>query len=245
MPIGNVRQAWGRAGEVDVGEVARLQALHGYEVLDAPADDELSAVVRAAAVVAGVPTATLNLIDENRQCQLTTVGFDGGDSARDDSMCAVVFADGRSTHVPDARLDARFAANPWVTGRLAGVRFYASVPLVTTEGHALGSLCVFHTEPHTLTGTQMAALEDLASVVMALFERRRQARRNAELADDARRAHELAATYARELEARQELMDAVLQPRRAVDRTLPKPGYAVPARTPSGSHCAGTPAGHV
>ncbi|MEH0826123.1 MULTISPECIES: hypothetical protein [unclassified Micromonospora] len=100
-----------------MGEAARLQALHGYEVLDAPADDELSAVVRAAAVVAGAPTATLNLIDENRQCQLTTVGFDGGDSARDDSMCAVVFASGRSTHVPDARLDARFAANPWVTSR--------------------------------------------------------------------------------------------------------------------------------
>ena len=194
-----------------MGEAARLQALHDYGVLDAPADDELSAVVRAAAVVAGVPTATLNLIDENRQCQLTTIGFDGGDSAREESMCALVFASGRSTHVSDARLDARFAANPWVTGRLASVRFYASVPLVTPDGYPLGSLCVFDTEPKTLSGTQMAALEDLAAVVLALFERRRQARRNAELADDARRAHELAASYARDLEARQELMDAVHQ----------------------------------
>jgi signal transduction histidine kinase len=32
----------------------------------APAGDELEAVVRVAATVAGVPTATLNLIDENR-----------------------------------------------------------------------------------------------------------------------------------------------------------------------------------
>ena len=101
-------------------------------------------------------------------------------------MCAVVFASGQSTYVPDARLDARFAANPWVTGRLANVRFYASVPLVSTDGHALGSLCVFDSEPQTLTGTQIAALEDLAGVVLALFERRRQARRNAELAAEAR-----------------------------------------------------------
>lgn len=31
-----------------MGEAARLQVWHGYGVLDAPADDELSAVVRAA-----------------------------------------------------------------------------------------------------------------------------------------------------------------------------------------------------
>jgi len=41
-----------RVEEVGAGEAARLQALHGYGVLDAPADDELTAVVRAAAVVA-------------------------------------------------------------------------------------------------------------------------------------------------------------------------------------------------
>ena len=59
-------------------EQERLAALHEYRLLDAPADDELEAVVRVAAMVAGVPTATLNLIDENRQCQLTTTGFEGG-----------------------------------------------------------------------------------------------------------------------------------------------------------------------
>ncbi|MGX6607112.1 hypothetical protein ACWKSP_34060 [Micromonosporaceae bacterium Da 78-11] len=65
-----------------MSEVARLQALHEYGVLDAPADDELSAVVRAAAAVAGVATATLNLIDENRQCQLTRSAGDEPRSPR-------------------------------------------------------------------------------------------------------------------------------------------------------------------
>jgi signal transduction histidine kinase len=41
----------------------RLAALHEYCLLDAPAGDELEAVVRVAATVAGVPTATLNLIE--------------------------------------------------------------------------------------------------------------------------------------------------------------------------------------
>jgi signal transduction histidine kinase len=150
-------------------------------MLDQPADDELEAVVRVAAAVAGVPTATLNLIDENRQCQLTTTGFDGGDSARSDSMCAVHFLHGDFVWVRDARADPRFAANPWVTGLLADVRFYASAPLVTPQGHALGSLCVFDAEPRDLTPAQIDRLEDLAQVVLALFERRRQARVNGEL----------------------------------------------------------------
>ena len=162
-------------------EQQRLAALHEYSLLDAPADDELEAVVRVAAMVAGVPTATLNLIDENRQCQLTTTGFEGGDSTRRDSMCAIRFEAGEFVHVPDAGQDPTYQHNPWVTGSLAKVRFYASAPLVTPQGYALGTLCVFDAEPGELDEDQIARLKDLAKVILALFERRRQARINAEL----------------------------------------------------------------
>ncbi|AGZ43068.1 sensor histidine kinase [Actinoplanes friuliensis] len=178
-------------------EQQRLAALHEYRMLDAPADDELEAVVRVAAMVAGVPTATLNLIDEHRQCQLTSTGFEGGISPRSDSMCAVRFRQGEFVWVRDASTDPVYRANPWVTGVLADVRFYASAPLVTPQGHALGTLCVFDSEPRDLTGEQIARLEDLAQVILALFERRRQARINGELAAEA--------------EARQQFTDAVLE----------------------------------
>jgi hypothetical protein len=46
--------------QVSAHEQRRLGARHEYRLLDAPADDELAAV-------AGVPTATLPLIDGNRQ----------------------------------------------------------------------------------------------------------------------------------------------------------------------------------
>ncbi|GIM93338.1 sensor histidine kinase [Paractinoplanes toevensis] len=163
-------------------EQERLAALHEYRLLDLPAGDELEAVVRVAAMVAGVPHATLNLIDENRQCQLTSFGFEGSISARSDSMCAVHFEKGDLVVRRDAAEDPIFRINPWVTGELGRVRFYASVPLVTPQGYALGSLCVFDTEPGDLTDEQAARLKDLATVILALFERRRQARVNGELA---------------------------------------------------------------
>ena len=172
---------------LDVAERGRLAALHEYCVLDEPADDELSAVVRVAAMVAGVPTATLNLIDENRQCQLTTVGFDGGDTARGDSMCDVKFRQGRIVHVPDASRDPVYENNPWVTGRLAHVRFYVSAPLITPEGYALGTLCVFDDQVRTLTAEQLSRIGDLADVLVGLFERRRQGRLNARLALESER----------------------------------------------------------
>ncbi|MCA2211763.1 PAS domain S-box protein [Jidongwangia harbinensis] len=182
-------------------EQQRLAALHEYRLLDAPADDELEAAVRVAALVAGVPTATLNLIDEHRQCQLTTVGFDGADSARTDSMCAIRFETGEFVHVPDASADPTYGANPWVTGILANVRFYASAPLVTPQGHALGTLCVFDTEVRELTGERIERLKDLAAMILALFERRRQARRNAELAAEAERREQAADEAAARLQA--------------------------------------------
>ncbi len=173
--------------QIELDEERRLAVLHEYCLLDAPADDELTTVVRVAALVAGVPTATLNLIDESRQCQLTTYGFEGGNSARSDSMCAIQFRAGRFVHVSDAREHPLYRGNPWVTGRLASVRFYASAPLITPEGYALGTLCVFDDCVKELTDDQAGRLIDLADVLVALFERRRQARLNERLAEAAER----------------------------------------------------------
>jgi diguanylate cyclase (GGDEF)-like protein len=178
------------------GEHLRLAALHDYRLVDEPADSALEAVVRVAALLAGVPTATANILDQHRQCQLTTTGFTGGDSPRAESMCAVRLLDGETVYVPDASRDPVYRHNPWVTGVRGDVRFYASAPLITADGHVLGTLCVFDEVPRELSGEQIAGLEDLAEVVIALFERRRQARLHAELAAAA--------------EARQRFTDTVL-----------------------------------
>ena len=157
-------------------ERARLAALHEYELLDEPADDELDAVVRLAASVAGVPRATLNLIDANRLCQLTTTGFQGTDMPRDQSLCNVHFLAGETMQIPDASRHPSYAENPLVDGRLGQVRFYASTSLTTPSGSVLGTLCVFDDTAKTLTEVQMARLTDLGEVVVGLFERRRQSR---------------------------------------------------------------------
>ncbi|WP_380161831.1 ATP-binding protein [Kineococcus sp. R86509] len=196
--------------EVDRLEVVRLAALHGYDLLDTPADPALDAVVRLAAAIAGVTTATINLIDAHRQCQLSAVGFAGGPSERSESLCARNLGHPEVVHVPDARRDPRYRDSAWVDGRFADVVFYASLPLVTAEGHHLGSLCVFDAVRRELTPDQLARLRDLADVVMALLDGHRRHREQQRLVAEVEEQRELAELTLTELEAREEFTRALL-----------------------------------
>ena len=74
---------------------------------------------------------------------MAAYGFEAGVCAREDSMCAISIVEPETVVVRDATLDARFARNPFVTGEIDDVRFYASAHLRDRDGHVLGSLCVF------------------------------------------------------------------------------------------------------
>jgi len=72
--------------------------------------------------------------------------------------------------VPDASKDERFRDNPFVTGVIGRVRFYATHQLVTPAGVVIGTLCVFDEQPRTLTQEQEHALAALADRVVDLLE---------------------------------------------------------------------------
>ena len=156
-----------------LGEAERVRELYELADPDGSQSVDIEEIVAQAAEVAGVPMATLNLLDAERQCQVATTGFDGAPTPRREAMCNVTLELGASVHVPDARSDPRFAHSPWVDGRLGEVRFYASAPLITRRGYVVGTLCVFDIEPHELSAGQIAQLERLAVRVVETFERAR------------------------------------------------------------------------
>ncbi|VXC25634.1 Signal transduction histidine kinase [Arthrobacter sp. 9AX] len=137
---------------------------------DAQARGSLQNLVRLAASLCGVPYSVVNIITSDQQLQIAASGIDPGACSREDSMCAAVFLTGGTTVVRDASEDPRFAANPFVTGEIADVRFYASVPLQTASGLVLGSLCVFSNRPELPTLEQISLVEVLARQVVELLE---------------------------------------------------------------------------
>lgn len=157
-------------------EAERVADLHALIDPDLPQSEQVEELVVRAAEIAGVPMATLNLLDSERQCQAVTSGFTGMTTARGDAMCNVTLELGAVVVVADASLDPRFRGSPWVDGRLGGVRFYASAPLTTARGHVVGTLCVFDIEPHHLSPRQVAELLVLADQVVATLEHEAAAR---------------------------------------------------------------------
>ncbi|HRD60593.1 MAG TPA: GAF domain-containing sensor histidine kinase [Nocardioides sp.] len=161
---------------VEIDDRRRVAAITAYDAVRMPPKAQLQSVVELAAQIADVPMATINMITDVEQHQVATVGFEPAVCAREDSMCAVTVREGTPVALADASEDARFARNPFVTGELGKVRFYAAHPLVTRDGVAVGTLCVFDERPRTPEPRMLAALATLAERVVDVFELRLRSR---------------------------------------------------------------------
>lgn len=160
-------------GETDVAERARLDALYAYEVLDTAPEDEIDDVISLAARLTGSPIALVSLIDAERQWFKARLGFAPAETDRSVAFCAHAILDPhRPLIVPDATVDPRFAANPLVTCP-AGIRAYLGVPLVTPEGHAIGTLCVLDQVPRPSYVEDAKTLKTLARAVSTHLDLRR------------------------------------------------------------------------
>jgi len=153
-------------------EKARLETLQRYAILDTPAEQEFDDLSHLAALVCGTPIALVSLVDKNRQWFKSKVGIDDRETPRDIAFCSHALMQPDIMVVPDALADERFRTNPLVTGP-PNVRFYAGAPLITHEGHALGTLCVMDRIPRELTSEQKKALKSLSRMVVAQIELRR------------------------------------------------------------------------
>jgi len=69
-------------------ETARLQALNKYEILDTDTESVFDDLTRLAAYICGVPTATISLIDRDRQWLKSKIGIEVSETARDVAFCA-------------------------------------------------------------------------------------------------------------------------------------------------------------
>ncbi len=193
-------------------EARRLKVLWQYEVLDTVPEEIFDDLTELAARICQAPIALITLVDEKRQWFKSKVGVTITETSRDVSFCAYAITQHDLFIVPDAALDPRFAKNPLVTSD-PKIRFYAGAPLITPDGHALGSLCVIDKVPRELNPDQKQALRILARHVVSQLELRRRSR---ELADARRHTEKLK-------DGLEELRAELAKARRALARKGVKP----------------------
>jgi PAS domain S-box-containing protein len=148
-------------------EAARLEALLGYAILDTPPEQAYDDLVELAAGICYTPVAAVAFVDESRAWLKAKRGVDVSEFPRDSALSAEALKHADVFVVRDALADARYHDSAVVS---SGFRFFAGMPLVSPEGHAVGVLCVLDKRPRELSSTQKDALRAIARHVMSQLE---------------------------------------------------------------------------
>lgn len=156
-------------------EIKRLETLRKYDILDTPPDGTYDHIVKLVAKLLNVPIAIVSLVDTDRIWFKSAFGLNVQQIPREEGLCASAIFSKDFYMVENALKDPRTLRNSLITSEL-GLRFYAAVPLTTSDGFNLGTLCVLDKKPRILNNTEQQILEDLARVVIEQLELRLMAR---------------------------------------------------------------------
>lgn len=158
-------------------EAARREAVARTSILDGHAREDLDELAMRAADVFDVSVAFISALDADAEYILgQSMDLPGPRTAKEprmtyipraEALCSHVLAANDSVVVPDTDRDPRFSDNPWV--RKWQARFYASVPLRTSEGHVLGALCLLDHAPREIEAAELDLLDKIAADVVAVM----------------------------------------------------------------------------
>lgn len=157
----------------------RLDRLYKLGLLDAdgvpqlePAFDRLTGM---AARLLNMPVALVTLVEGDRQVFLSQAGLpepwaSSRQTPLSHSFCQHAVASQSPLVIEDTRLSPLGVDNLAIEA--LGVVAYAGIPLVTSDGFALGTFCVIDHAPHQWTEDELTTLTDLAAAVMTEIELR-------------------------------------------------------------------------
>jgi GAF domain-containing protein len=161
-------------------ESERPDLSHSSAFVDATPEKVFDDLTWLAAQICCSPMALLNLVNDDRPWIKSKVGLPAGEAGRDFTLVNHTMARRELLVVTDAREEERFAKTPLVAGEMK-IRFYAGMPLISSEGKPLGVLSVLDRLPRQLSPEQIYALEILARQITAQLEWRLKDRRDSQL----------------------------------------------------------------
>ncbi len=155
---------------VPLDEGMRIRELENLRLLNSEAEDSYDNITQLASFICKTPVSLISLITKEKQYFKSRVGTDVCEGSRDISHCShAILNPDELMEVEDTRKDERFFDNPYTLAD-PPMLFYAGMPIKTSGGTVLGTLCVLDTKPKKLNKTQKSALRSLAKQVESLFE---------------------------------------------------------------------------
>jgi PAS domain S-box-containing protein len=158
-----------------LSDPARLSVLRDARLDDSAPDAPFDRLARLAARLTGAPVAFISFLDETRQYFKGVSGVpeplaSAREAGLEHSVCKHVVGAGAPLCIEDVSIHPLTAGDPALAG--LGVRAYASVPLVTRGGHAVGTFCLCDAAPRAWSPADLEVMRDLAAFAVDEVERR-------------------------------------------------------------------------
>ncbi|MDQ6648635.1 MAG: response regulator [Actinomycetota bacterium] len=149
----------------------RLEAVEAVRRL--PGQASFDRFTRLAARLLDVPTALVSLVTDDRQVFKSQTGLGEpwatqGEGPLSRSFCQFAVAFREPLVIENARTHPLVAHNLATTSM--DVAAYCGFPLITRAGQAIGSLCAVDSQPHQWSEQDVAALRDLADILIEYIE---------------------------------------------------------------------------
>ncbi|NEQ69582.1 MAG: GAF domain-containing protein [Symploca sp. SIO2D2] len=132
-------------------------------------EEALNDLARIAAHICGTTVALISFVENNQMCFKAQVGLDATEINSVLELCSVALPQNEAIVISDIRMDERFSSSSVVTSH-PYIRFYAGLPLITSQGKVLGSLCVIDHIPRKLSQKQIKMLWALSRQVITQLE---------------------------------------------------------------------------
>lgn len=156
-----------------LSEPARLHEIELTGLLESEGDDSLDQLARVAAAAVRAPQSYITLVTDARQL---IPGFADPNAVIDrsqplrSSLCQFSIATGEPLVIDDGEQDQLVRGTDLVrSGRVAA---YAGIPLRTSRGHVLGTLCVIDSRPRHWDARELELLRDLAAIAIRDIQHR-------------------------------------------------------------------------
>ncbi|MBS7564834.1 GAF domain-containing sensor histidine kinase [Mucilaginibacter sp. Bleaf8] len=149
-------------------EMERIKALADYNLSYDELKSQFNDLTLLASQIAATPISLVNLIDAYNLWTIGAQGIDLSITDREETVCQYTIQEPESLEVENLADDPRFSQRGYVTN--GGLRYYFGVPLITPEGHAIGSLCIFDSQMRHLSVDQKSMLKTLGETIVYRLE---------------------------------------------------------------------------
>lgn len=161
--------------EIPDNDAERVKAVEAYEILDTEPEWDFDEITELAAILTGCKISYISFFDDRRIWLKSKYGLPPNltERPRELSLCSRTLCQSDLVVVADMSKDPRYADLPTVKNP-PNAKFYCSMPLINPEGFALGTLCVWDTEPKELEPQLGQWMRRLGRQVLSKLELRRE-----------------------------------------------------------------------